>query len=166
MGDWADDPEIVATFAAEVDERVSSLQAGLLQLEETRYPRQATTVLLRDAHAVKGAARLLGRSYVVTLAHSMEDVLSALLDARLELRRDVVDLMLMAAGAIADGVSHPDDAAVRTRLATLSDCLATALREPAALPVIPRPSGPPREPRTPDADEVIRLALVPLGRVL
>ena len=62
---WADDPELLATFRAEVEERVASLQAGLLALEAHPSPRQ---VLIEpvprrphgqgfgaDAGAVRGA---------------------------------------------------------------------------------------------------------------
>ena len=37
---WADDPELVATFRAEVEERLASLCEGLLRLEAHPSPRQ------------------------------------------------------------------------------------------------------------------------------
>ena len=40
---WADDPELLATFRAEVEERVASLSAGLLQLETHPVPPSAPT---------------------------------------------------------------------------------------------------------------------------
>ena len=60
MPAWGDDPELLATFRAEVEERLASLQSGLLQLETHSSPRQVVTVLFRDAHTVKGSARMLG----------------------------------------------------------------------------------------------------------
>ena len=60
MPGWADDPELLATFRAEVEERVASLQAGLLALETHPSPRQVVAGLFRDAHTVKGSARMLG----------------------------------------------------------------------------------------------------------
>ena len=50
---WADDPELVATFRAEVEERLRSLCDGLLTLESHPAPRQAVVALFRDAHTVK-----------------------------------------------------------------------------------------------------------------
>ena len=41
---WADDPEVVATFRAEMDERLASLTEGLLRLEEHPSPASARGV--------------------------------------------------------------------------------------------------------------------------
>jgi len=65
---WADDPELVATFRAEVEERLASLCAGLLKLEAHPAPRQLVGALFRDAHTVKGSARMLGLDGVVSPA--------------------------------------------------------------------------------------------------
>ena len=56
---WADDPELVATFRAEVEERLASLCEGLLRLESNPSPRQMVSGMFRDAHTVKGSARML-----------------------------------------------------------------------------------------------------------
>ena len=63
-----DDPELVATFRAEVEERLASLSSGLLALEASISPadrarplnRGDVAALFRDAHTIKGSARLLG----------------------------------------------------------------------------------------------------------
>ena len=47
MTAWGDDPELLATFRAEVEERLASLQSGLLQLETHQSPRQVVTLLFR-----------------------------------------------------------------------------------------------------------------------
>ena len=52
MAGWGDDPELVATFRAEVEERLASLSAGLLSLERHPRPRDAVGALFRDAHTV------------------------------------------------------------------------------------------------------------------
>jgi chemotaxis protein histidine kinase CheA len=98
---WGDDPELLATFRAEVEERLSSLQTGLLALEEHSSPRQVVGGLFRDAHTVKGSARMLGLEHVLHVAHAMEDLLGALRDNRLTVRRDLVDLLLTACDGIA-----------------------------------------------------------------
>jgi chemotaxis protein histidine kinase CheA len=97
---WADDPELVATFRAEVEERLASLSDGLLALEGHASPRQLVGALFRDAHTVKGSARMLGLDPVVSIAHRCEDLLGALRDGRLTVRRDLVDLLLVATEAI------------------------------------------------------------------
>ncbi|MFN2523587.1 MAG: response regulator [Mycobacteriales bacterium] len=102
MPAWGDDPELLATFRAEVEERLASLQSGLLQLEQHSSPRQVISGLFRDAHTVKGSARMLGLEGVLHVSHGIEDLLGALRDGRFPVRRDLVDLLL----ASCDGISR------------------------------------------------------------
>ena len=97
---WADDPELVATFRAEVEERLASLCAGLLTLETHPSPRQQVGGLFRDAHTVKGSARMLGLDAVVDVAHRVEELLGALRDGRFAVRKDLIDLLLVSAEGI------------------------------------------------------------------
>ncbi len=97
---WADDPELVATFRAEVEDRLASLCEGLLKLEAHPAPRQLVAGLFRDAHTVKGSARMLGLDGVVDVAHRAEDLLGALKDGRLAVRTDLVDVLLVSAESI------------------------------------------------------------------
>jgi len=100
MAGWTDDPELVAIFRAEVDEKLASLRDGLLKLEDHPAPKQLIAVLFRDAHTVKGSARALALESVVSLAHRAEDLLGALRDGRFGVRRDLVDLLLAAGEGI------------------------------------------------------------------
>src|SRR6476659_11400206 len=97
---WADDPELVATFRAEVEERLASLCEGLLKLEAHPAPRQLVAGLFRDAHTVKGSARMLGLDGVVDVAHRAEDLLCAIKDGRLAPRKDLVFDLLAATESI------------------------------------------------------------------
>ena len=122
-----DDPELIATFRAEVEERLASLQAGLLQLEASRQPRQAIAGLFRDAHTVKGSARILGLDGVLQLAHTCEDLLGALRDGRFAISGSLVNLLLAACDAIGraiPGAAHP---LADSDLAPLNDVLKRAL---------------------------------------
>jgi chemotaxis protein histidine kinase CheA len=110
MVSWADDPELVATFRAEVEERLASLCEGLLRLEAHPSPRQLVAGLFRDAHTVKGSARMLGLGGVVDVAHRAEDLLGALKEGRLAVRKDLVDVLLVSAESISrslPGAAHP-----------------------------------------------------------
>ncbi len=123
MSAWGDDPELLATFRAEVEERLASLQSGLLRLEESSAPKQVITGLFRDAHTVKGSARMLGLEGVLHVSHGIEDLLGALRDGRFAVRRDLVDLLLASCdgidralpgeGALADEALEPLIAALR-----------------------------------------------------
>jgi chemotaxis protein histidine kinase CheA len=137
MPAWGDDPELLATFRAEVEERLASLQAGLLQLESHQSPRQVVTLLFRDAHTVKGSARMLGLEGVLHVAHNMEDLLGALRDGRFVVRKDHVDLLLAAC----DGISRAlpgEDAVDDAALQPLVDALVAAVggAEPCDVPTL------------------------------
>lgn len=149
MAGWADDPELIATFRAEVEERLASLQAGLLQLEGHASPKQLVAGLFRDAHTVKGSARMLGLSGVLKVAHSAEDLLGAIRDGRLTVRRDLIDLLLAACDGIGRALPGIEPQAPAEHLDALVAALAGALAgdEPVAVPQLAEPAA------TPDDDE-------------
>ena len=129
MPAWGDDPELLATFRAEVEERLASLQAGLLALESHVSPRQVVMLLFRDAHTVKGSARMLGLTGVLNVAHNMEDLLGALRDGRFAVRKDLVDLLLAACDGIAralPGEDPLDEAALQPLIEALIAAVAGA----------------------------------------
>ena len=137
MPAWGDDPELLATFRAEVEERLASLQSGLLQLEQHSSPRQVITSLFRDAHTVKGSARMLGLEGVLHVSHGIEDLLGALRDGRFVVRRDLVDLLL----ASCDGIQRalPGEGALTDEaLQPLVDALKRAVEgeDPVAVPLL------------------------------
>lgn len=137
MPAWGDDPELLATFRAEVEERLASLQSGLLQLETHQSPRQVVTLLFRDAHTVKGSARMLGLEGVLHVAHNMEDLLGALRDGRFAVRNDHVDLLLAACDGISralPGEDALDDAALQPIVDALVAAVAGA--DPCAVPAL------------------------------
>src|SRR5689334_18895238 len=108
MADWGNDPELVATFRAEVEERLASLTSGLLSLETHPRARDAVAGLFRDAHTVKGSAKMLGLDHVVTVAHLMEDLLGDLRDGRLLVRRDLIDVLLTSCDAVGRSMPGAD----------------------------------------------------------
>jgi len=124
---WADDPELLATFRAEVEERVASLSAGLLQLETHPSPRQVVAGLFRDAHTVKGSARMLGLSGVLAVAHRCEDLLGAMRDGRLPVRPDVITLLLAACDSMTSALPGLDDPVPDEHLTAIADALERVL---------------------------------------
>jgi chemotaxis protein histidine kinase CheA len=127
MPGWADDPELLATFRAEVEERVASLSAGLLQLESHPSPRQVIGGLFRDAHTVKGSARMLGLDGVLQVAHRCEDLLGGLRDGRVFVRRDIIDLLLAACDGITGAMPGLEDPVPDEHLQALSAALDEAI---------------------------------------
>jgi chemotaxis protein histidine kinase CheA len=127
MPGWADDPELLATFRAEVEERIASLQAGLLVLETHPSPRQVVAGLFRDAHTVKGSARMLGLAGVLQVAHRCEDVLGALRDGRFVVRRDIIDVLLASCDGITSALPGVDQPVPDEHLVALADALGQVL---------------------------------------
>src|SRR3954454_15171105 len=127
MPGWADDPELLATFRAEVEERVASLSAGLLQLESHPSPRQVIGGLFRDAHTVKGSARMLGLDGGLQVAHRCEDLLGGLRDGRLSVRRDVIDLLLAACDGITSAMPGVEEPVPDEHLLALAAALDAAI---------------------------------------
>ncbi len=141
MKGWADDPELIATFRAEVEERLASLCDGLLRLEAHPSPRQLIAALFRDAHTVKGSARMLGLDVVVDVAHRAEDLLGALRDGRMAPRKDLVDLLLVAAEGIGRSMPGADRPVDPGELAAVIAALdaAVAGEDPVAVPRLAQP---------------------------
>jgi chemotaxis protein histidine kinase CheA len=161
VGTWAEDPELLATFRAEVEERLASLSAGLLQLESNPSPRQLIAGLFRDAHTVKGSARMMGLTAVLHTAHAAEDLLGALRDGRFQVRRDYVDLLLATADGISRSIAPNPTPTVDAYLTDLVNALRGALEGDDPV-TIPRMSQPPSSP--PAADLPAAPAAVPAGR--
>ena len=161
---WADDPELVATFRAEVEERLASLCEGLLRLEGHASPRQLVGGLFRDAHTVKGSARMLGLEGVVEVAHRAEDLLGALRDGRLTVRRDLVDLLLVASESISRSLPGAGRPVGEGELAAVVAALdsACAGEDPVAVPRLEGPAEPDADGDRPRSGDSIR---VPTRRV-
>lgn len=161
MAGWADDPELVATFRAEVEERLASLSAGMLELERHPSPRQLVAGLFRDAHTVKGSARMLGADDVLRVAHATEDLLGALRDARLPVRRDLVTLLLAACDAMSRAMPGAPQPLTGAALEPLLDAMRRAHDgEPVEVPVLAadEPAEDDDEPHRARAGDSVRVA--------
>ena len=139
MSSWGDDPELIATFRAEVEERLASLSAGLLGLESHPRLREAVSALFRDAHTVKGSAKMLGLDHVVGVAHLAEDLLGAMRDGRFTARRDLIDLLLTSCDAVSRSMPGVVAPLTPEDLEPVTSALQKALTgaDPVAVPVLP-----------------------------
>ncbi|QXP82830.1 hybrid sensor histidine kinase/response regulator [Methylococcus sp. Mc7] len=90
MSDFA----LLDLFREEVDTHAGVLTAGLIALEAGPAGPGQIEPLMRAAHSLKGAARVLGLDAAVGIAHAMEDGLVAAKEGRLELSPARVDVLL------------------------------------------------------------------------
>lgn len=70
------DPVMLDLFRAELEAHTRVLEEGLVKAEGEQSAENLET-LMRAAHSIKGAARMMGLDRAVHLAHAMEDVLAA-----------------------------------------------------------------------------------------
>ncbi len=87
------DATLLELFREEVRGQVNVLNQGLVELERSSDPSQVEP-LMRAAHSIKGAARLIGIDPAVKLAHVMEDCLVAVQQGTLRLSSAGIDYLL------------------------------------------------------------------------
>lgn len=87
------DPLMLDLFRVELENNTRTLESGLVTAERDQTPDRIEP-LMRAAHSIKGAARIVGLNAAVTLAHAMEDVLSAAQHGKRPLTSGAVDRLL------------------------------------------------------------------------
>ena len=83
-------------FRLEVEHQTAILISGLLALEKDPRALQTCDMLMRAAHSLKGAARIVNLQNAVRIAHALEDCFAAAQQGRLQLRREATDQLLVA----------------------------------------------------------------------
>lgn len=81
-------------FRVEAEAQVAALTAGLLEVERDPTAAQALEALMRAAHSLKGAARLVNLPVLAGVAHAMEGCFVAAQQGRLRLGKSEIDALL------------------------------------------------------------------------
>lgn len=150
-------------FRSEAEAHCRVLNEGLLAIESRPDDVAAIEPLMRAAHSMKGAARIIGLDVAVRLAHAMEDVLVAAQRGRERLGTPRIDQLLRGTDLLATLASiaeeelpawvagHEGDVdALCTQLAAPPPTAATGtVAAPAPAAVAP-PAAPPPESPAPD----------------
>src|SRR5687768_11508677 len=87
-------------FRVEARDILEQLQTGLLELERGKARAESVARLLRLAHTLKGAARVVKQIEIANLAHQLEDVLVPLRGVE-QIPREQADRLLAGVDAIA-----------------------------------------------------------------
>ncbi len=164
-------------FRQELEDQVVILNQALLDLEADPANADGFDRLMRAAHSVKGAARIVGLHDLVALAHAFEDTLVAVRDGRLPLSQALLSSLF----AIVDWLEtiHACAAAElpawldsqRAFLEGLAQALmagSTATASPlvqAEVSVAPAPPGEPVQ-ATPAPERVVRVDADQLNRIM
>jgi chemotaxis protein histidine kinase CheA len=88
------DPAMLELFRAEMDTHVPVLSEGLLALEKGQAGEKDIEAMMRAAHSIKGAARIVGIEAAVRVSHAMEDCFLAAKGHRITLTSEAVDVLL------------------------------------------------------------------------
>ena len=85
--------EILNIFRSETEEIIQKMNNNLLQLETSPNNKELLVYLFRDAHSLKGAARMIGFNNIQRLAHKAEDVLGMAKENKIVINREIIDAL-------------------------------------------------------------------------
>ena len=94
------DPALLDLFRAEMDTHLPALSEGLLALEKDPNQPKRLEALMRAAHSIKGAARIVGVGPAVPIAHALEDCFVAAQKGAIALTSNAVDVLLKGVDAL------------------------------------------------------------------
>jgi two-component system, chemotaxis family, sensor kinase CheA len=148
-------------FRIEARELLEGLTQGVLDLEGGATPGEALAQILRHAHTLKGAARVVKQPRIAEAAHAMEDVLAPYSQDGQPVPREASSRVLALIDEIAALLS-----ALEAPVPATAPAVDTAAA-PAATPAVPGPAAPatPAPAVRPEAPEAPRLAIAETVRV-
>jgi two-component system, chemotaxis family, sensor histidine kinase and response regulator WspE len=194
MSNGLEDFSLFDLFRMEAEEQVRALQSGLLELEKGLATAATLEALMRAAHSIKGAARIVGLDAIVNLTHVVEDRFVAAQHGH-ALTSAEVDRMLTATDWLAklQTVAEAETAAwlqtntpaIEAFTATFAGVEVTAAASPDPAAAAPDPTPPPSrvlheiesdeadifsapapgQPATPNRDRYVRVAISRFDRV-
>jgi two-component system, chemotaxis family, sensor histidine kinase and response regulator WspE len=89
------DSEMFSLFLIELQNSLQVIGNNLLEIEDKPEDNSLLEAMMRAAHSIKGAARMIGIEAVVKLSHSMEDVFVAAQNNKIKLAKDSVDQLFV-----------------------------------------------------------------------
>ncbi len=96
-------------FRLEAESQTAVLSAGVLAIEELERSPSTVESLMRAAHSLKGAARIVGLDPAVRVAHSLEDMFVAAGKGQFRVRPEHADLLLAGVDFLST-IAQADDA--------------------------------------------------------
>jgi len=87
-------------FKVECDEHIQKLNSALVSLEASPDQTDLIEEIFREAHSLKGAARMMNFSAIEAISHHLETILGKVKNNELALSRDVNDLILKGLDAV------------------------------------------------------------------
>lgn len=126
-----DTRRFIQRFIEEAADHLPRLREGILALAQQNASQEQINALFRAAHTVKGSSRMLKLTPITLLAHSTEELLSALRDGTQAADDEVIRLLNQAVDALEDSVSQLAGGATPDTLAQADPALCQALEQAA-----------------------------------
>lgn len=126
---------LFGTFKVEADEHMRAISSGLVELENVQEVERQKAIIervFREAHSLKGAARVVNLTEAETLCQSLENCFSALKRSPRSLSAKLVDTLYRVVDALAEivrGIGTKADSKKRSQAAELVNTLEGALRD-------------------------------------
>ena len=149
-------------FRLEAEGQTAVLSAGVLAVEELERSPETIEAMMRAAHSLKGAARIVGLDPAVRVAHAMEDCFVAAGKGRFHVRPEHVDILLASIDFLSSIAQADDALAPESRWAATADALVGELAALLATAAQPIPISPiPISPVTTVTPEPVRQTVEP-----
>jgi len=103
------DVSMLELFKIEAESQTEKLSNGLMALENNPEDPELLEELMRAAHSVKGAARMVGLESSVNISHLMEDVFVAAQNTKLSLEPDDIDILLASVDMLSNMANATSD---------------------------------------------------------
>ncbi len=84
---------LMELFRLEAENQSATITSGLLELERNPGSPRQLEALMRAAHSLKGAARIVQQQAAVTVAHALEDCFVAAQQGKIRLGREQIDVL-------------------------------------------------------------------------
>jgi two-component system sensor histidine kinase and response regulator WspE len=95
------DLDMMELFSVELETHVGVLSAGILRLEQAPNDAEILEQLMRAAHSIKGAARVVSVNQASQLAHALEDCFVAAQEGLVRLETAQVNVLLLGIDVLA-----------------------------------------------------------------
>ncbi len=95
-----DKSKFIDQFKAETRERIQTLNLGLLKLEKNAKDPELLNSMMREAHSIKGGARMMGYKRIADITHKMEDGLQRALNGELALTKECFEVLFKCLDAL------------------------------------------------------------------
>ena len=102
------DVSMLDLFRMEAETQAQAMTAALLALERDPVAAAQLELCMRAAHSLKGAARIVGLTVGVSVAHAMEECFVAAQQGRLRLGHKQIDLLLAGTDLLARIANTPE----------------------------------------------------------